>query len=299
MKFVVFRKVRSWLVLTIILIPFLLVPSLLAQEFPRPTGFVNDFAQVLSSEVREDLERDLTSFEIQTSVEIAIVTVNSLEETTIEDYSVLLFEDWKIGKKDKDNGVLLLVAPDERKVKIEVGYGLEPVLTDARAGRIIREEITPSFKSGDFDQGVTKGVAAIKKVVAGGEELSGEKESSFGGAAMIILLTSFFLLVYIAGFLARTKDFLAGGAMGVVLGAVAGAIIGSFPALISAALGLGLLGLLLDYILSRNYKERKKQGLPTSWRGSWGGFSSGGSSGGGFGGFGGGSSGGGGASGSW
>lgn len=268
-----------------------------AQEFPRPTGFVNDFAQVLSSDVREDLERDLTSFEIQTSVEIAVVTVASLEETTIEDYGVLLFEDWEIGKEDQDNGVLLLVAPEERKVRIEVGYGLEPVLTDARVGRIIREEITPSFKNGDFDKGVTKGVAAIKKVVLGGEELSGEKKSFSGGPAMIIILTAFFLLVYVAGFLARTKDFFAGGVMGVILGVVAGAIIGSLTSLIFAALGLGLFGLLLDFILSKNYQGRKRRGLPTSWRGSWGGFSSGGGSG--FSGFGGGGSGGGGASGSW
>jgi uncharacterized protein len=98
--------------------------------------------------------------------------------------------------------------------------------------------------------------------------------------------------------LARTKEFFAGGVMGVILGAVAGAIIGSFPALIFAALSLGFLGLLLDFILSRNYKERKRRGLLTSWKSSWGGFSSGRSSGG-FSGFGGGSSGGGGASGRW
>lgn len=270
--------------------------SILAQEFPKPVGFVNDFAHVLSSETRETLENDLVSFEKETTVEITVATVGSLEETTIEDYAVRLFEDWQIGKKEKDNGVLLLVAPNEKKVRIEVGYGLESVLTDAKAGRIIREKITPAFKEGDFDKGVVSGIEAIQKVAGGDKGAFSETETS--EPFLVVFFIFFILLVYIAGFLARTKGFWAGGIIGAVLGAIAGAIVGSLLILILAAVGFGFWGLFLDYILSKNYKQRKKFGLPTSWKSSWGGFSSGGS-GGGFGGFGGGSSGGGGASGGW
>lgn len=279
---------------SILFLLFLLVSPIHALEFHKPTGFVNDFAQVLSSETRESVESDLVSFEKETTVEIAVVTVKSLEGTTIEDYAARLFEDWKIGKKEKDNGILLLVAPNERKVRIEVGYGLEPVLTDARAGRIIREKIIPEFKEDNFGKGIVEGVEAIKKVVRGEEEPSPKVET--GGKPFWIILVFFVLLVYIAGFLARTRDFWAGGIIGGALGVIAGVVLGSLLILILSAIGLGLFGLFLDYILSKNYKKRKSVGLPTSWRSSWGGFSSGG---GGFGGFGGGSSGGGGASGNW
>lgn len=272
---------------------FVVLPAL-AQEFPKPTGFVNDFAQILSSETRRTLDADLVSFERETTVEIAVVTVESLEGTTIEDYAVRLFEDWKIGKKEKDNGVLLLVAPAERRVRIEVGYGLEPVLTDAKAGRIIREKITLEFKKDNFDKGIVDSVEAIKKVVKGEEGVPFQMETR---KPFWILLVFLLLLVYVAGFLARTKDFWAGGIIGVVFGFIAGAVLGSLLILILAAIGLGLWGLFLDYVLSRNYKKRKSLGLSTSWKSSWGGFSSGGS--GGFGGFGGGGSGGGGASGRW
>lgn len=282
--------------LLILLLLFLFPLSVFAQEFPKPTGFVNDFAQVLSSETRETLENDLVSFERETTVEIAVVTVKSLGEITIEDYAVRLFEDWQIGKKEKDNGILLLVAPNEKKLRIEVGYGLEPILTDAKAGRIIREKITPAFKEGDFDKGVVSGIEAIQKVAGGDEEVFSKTETSEPFLAVLLIL--FILLIYIAGFLARTKGFWAGGIIGAVFGVVAGAILGSLLILVLAAVGFGFWGLFLDYVLSRNYKQRKKFGLPTSWKSSWGGFSSGGS-GGGFGGFGGGSSGGGGASGSW
>lgn len=282
--------------LLILLLLFLFPLSVFAQEFPKPTGFVNDFAQVLSSETRETLENDLVSFERETTVEIAVVTVKSLGEITIEDYAVRLFEDWQIGKKEKDNGILLLVAPSEREVRIEVGYGLEPILTDAKAGRIIREKITPAFKEGDFDKGVVSGIEAIQKVAGGDEEVFSKTETS--EAFLAVLLILFILLIYIAGFLARTRGFWAGGIIGAVFGVVAGVILGSLLILVLAAVGFGFWGLFLDYVLSRNYKQRKKFGLPTSWKSSWGGFSSGGSRGG-FGGFGGGSSGGGGASGSW
>lgn len=272
-----------------------------ALEFPPPQGYLNDFAQVLSEPTRASLEDQLKKLEEETGIEMAVVTVDSLQEATIEDFAVRLFEDWKIGKKGEDNGVLLLVAPGERQVRIEVGYGLEGVLTDGRAGRIIRDEITPAFKKADFDQGVTKGAAAIERVARGEEpvDLGEEGEDGEGGWSFIIfLIVGFIFFQYLASFLGRTKAIWPGAVIGGVGGAILGAVAGSLFRLVISTLGLTIVGLFLDYLLSTNYRQRKKAGLPTSWRHSWGGFSGGGKSSG-FGGFGGGGSGGGGASGSW
>src|SRR5512139_1419313 len=148
---------------SIALAAILLITSTVAgQTFPEPQGFVNDFAGMMSSGARTELEEELVNFEKETSVEIAVATVNSLEGLTVEDYAVRLFEAWGIGKKDKDNGVLLLVSKEERKVRIEVGYGLEPVITDGRAGRILDDEVVPEFREGNYEQGIINGVRAIE-----------------------------------------------------------------------------------------------------------------------------------------
>ena len=265
-----------------------------ALDFPQPQGYVNDFAEIISSETQETLEQKLTQLDQDSSIEIALVTVKSLEEITIEDYAVRLFEDWQIGKKNRDNGVLLLIAPKERKLRIEVGYGLEPTLTDSKAGRIIRNIITPEFKKEDYNKGVTEGVEAMIKIVHGdevnlGEESESESESGTSFVAIIIVVI---FLSYLASFLARSKSFWLGGVIGGILG---------IRMSLTMAIVLGVLGLIFDFILSKNYKVRKSRGLPTSWCHSGGGFFGGGknSKSSGFGGFGGGSSGGGGASGSW
>jgi uncharacterized protein len=272
-----------------------------ALEFPEPQGFVNDFAGILSAETRQQLEDQLARLEKDSSVEIAVVTVESLQKTTIEDYAARLFETWQIGKKDRDNGVLLLIAPNERKLRIEVGYGLEPVLTDSKAGRVIRNIITPRFKDGDYDAGITAGVAAITKIVRGEEVALDPKSSTSvdqnGDGTWALLAIGIVFLSYLTSFFARSKRFWPGGLLGALLGAVLGAVLASILLALLLALGLGLLGLLFDYVLSKNYKKRQDKGLPTNWWHSGGGFFGGRGSG--FGGFGGGSSGGGGASGSW
>jgi len=270
-----------------------------ALEFPAPVGFVNDFANILSPETKQSLEQQLAQLEKDSSIEIAVVTVGSLEGTTVEDYAVRLFEEWKIGKKNKDNGVLFLVAPNERQVKIEVGYGLEPVLTDAQAGRILDNFVLPEFKKGDYDKGISEGVAALIKVVRGeGIDLGGKPPAGAeDDTVWILLFIGAVFLSYLSSFLARSKRFWPGGVIGAILGLILGMYLTSLGFKILAFVGLGLLGLLFDFILSKNYKERKEKGLPTSFWGSRGGFLGGG--GGGFGGFGGGRSGGGGASRSW
>jgi len=118
--------------------------------FPRPDGYVNDFASVLADADEAYLENFLHTLERDTSAEVAVVTVPALDGMTIEEYANRLFADWGIGKTQQDNGVLLVVAVGERSVRIEVGYGLEGILPDGLAGEIIRTEIVPEFKAGKY-----------------------------------------------------------------------------------------------------------------------------------------------------
>ncbi len=146
-------------------ISVLVAPQVFAQaQYPEPKGHVNDFANILPDDFEQKLEATLRDYEAKTTNEIAVVTVSSLEGLSVEGYTIGLAEKWKVGKKGKDNGVILLVAPNERKVRIEVGYGLEPVLTDAKARRII-EEMTPFFKNGDYAQGLEVGVKRITDTI--------------------------------------------------------------------------------------------------------------------------------------
>lgn len=295
------RVIRLILGISVFLVSiFFLALPLLATEFPQPVGYVNDFAEMLSSDFRQSLEQDLVDFKDETTAEIAVVTINSLEGNSLEDYAVRLFEDWKIGKKEKDNGILILIAKEDRKIRIEVGYGLESIVTDARAGRIIRDQMTPAFKNENYNQGVKQAVEQIKEYVRSGQPPAGlEKtlEKAKNILPLLIFLTIIF--IYIASFWGRTKEFWPGGVIGGIFGAILGAIIGTILAFVLLIIFVGLFGLLLDWILSQNYKKLKKAKKPTSFWKSWGGFSSGGGRGGGFGGFGGGSSGGAGASGGW
>ncbi len=127
-----------------------------------PVGHVNDFAQILHPETISQLETMLVEFESTTGNEIAVVTIPTHgSDETIESYAVELFEKWGIGKEQEDNGILLLIARDDREVRIEVGYGLEPEVTDIESAAIIRESIVPAFRAGDYNKGVKDAVAKI------------------------------------------------------------------------------------------------------------------------------------------
>ena len=152
------------------------------------TGYVNDYAEIISPAVETKLETRLESFTASTGNELAVVTLKSLEGDTVENTAVALFEQWGIGQKDKDNGVLLLVVPNERELKIEVGYGLEPVLTDSRAGTIIRDVITPKFKENDYDSGITDGVEAILAVLAGQEITQSAGTNNYDGGRVVLII---------------------------------------------------------------------------------------------------------------
>lgn len=138
----------------------LLIPvGVLAYYNPgSPTGFVSDFADILTPDQEQSINTKLEEFEKATSNEIAVVTIESLEGDTIEGFAVDLFQDWGIGKAEKDNGVLLLVSEQDRKMRIEVGYGLEGDLTDAESYWIINDVLTPNFKQGDYFTGIDQGV---------------------------------------------------------------------------------------------------------------------------------------------
>ncbi|OGP54220.1 MAG: hypothetical protein A2Y65_06000 [Deltaproteobacteria bacterium RBG_13_52_11] len=284
-----------------------------------PQGWVSDFAGILSDNTKTQINDLFTSIEKSTGAEIAVVTIPSLEGMSVEEYAVKLFNAWGIGKKGKDNGVLLLVAPNERKVKIEVGYGLEPVITDGQAGDIIRETVLPFFKAGDYDQGILQGSMQIAALIAGKDFVPSvpiprpepQKDSEPWTVKVGVML--FFALFITLGFLAfgsglRQKGqgfFLIWGAgfggiplfMSIVFAAVMG-----FPIYILPAWAVFMLIIGMRY--GKKFLNSALSSGSSSSRGGRG-FSGGGSSSGGFsggssfGGFSGGSSGGGGASGSW
>ncbi len=135
--------------------------ALAATNFPPLTGRVVDQAKILSPVASADLERKLADLEQKSGIQLVVATVPSLGGEEIEPYANELFRAWKLGEATKNNGVLLLIAPKERRVRIEVGYGLEGTLTDAVSSIIISNAIAPRFKAGDFDGGVTRGVDDI------------------------------------------------------------------------------------------------------------------------------------------
>jgi uncharacterized protein len=158
----------AWATTTLL---FLLIfaPSTLAAEpkFPTLTGRVVDDAGVLSSSTQSQLTDMLAAHERATGEQVVVVTLDSLQGFTIEDYGYQLGRHWGIGQKGTDTGALLIVAPKEHKVRIEVGYGLEGTLTDAQSRIIIEQSILPSFRSGDFNAGILNGTQAIIRVLGG------------------------------------------------------------------------------------------------------------------------------------
>jgi uncharacterized protein len=139
-------------------------------EFPALSGRVVDDAGVLDAATRESLRAKLAALEARSGIQVVVATVKSLNGNAVEDYANRLFRRWQLGQKGKNNGVLLLHAPAERKIRIEVGYGLEGTLTDAATKYIITNSITPRFKANDFAGGTTRGVDDILKALSGDEE---------------------------------------------------------------------------------------------------------------------------------
>lgn len=176
-------------------VAILITTTAFAREVPELTGRVVDKANMLSPQVRQKLNSALAQLEDSDSTQIAVLTVPSLEGESIENFGIRVADQWKLGQKDKDNGVILIVSKEDRKIRIEVGYGLESTLTDTLAGLIIDNEISPRFKQGDFNGGIVAGVSAIDQAVRGlykGTPRS-KKSHRSGPPILFILILIFFV----------------------------------------------------------------------------------------------------------
>lgn len=163
-------------------ITFLAVVPLYAQALPvRPAGYVSDFAGILSEAQKQSVEMLALELEKKTTAQMAVVTMPSVKPETIEQYAVRLFEKWGIGQRGKDNGVLFLIAVQDREVRLEVGYGLEGFLTDAVSRSITERFIIPAFRQGKYDQGVQAGAVAITGIIAKeyGVTVTGQEDEVF------------------------------------------------------------------------------------------------------------------------
>jgi uncharacterized protein len=270
-----------------------------ALDVPQLKGYVNDYANMMSPSARSKIEGELKAFERSDSTQIVILTIPSLEGEPLEDYSIKVAETWKIGQKGKDNGIIFLVANQERKIRVEVGRGLEGKLTDLMSGRIIDLVVKPRFKRGDFDGGFIAGVHSLIDATRG--EFKAQTERT---PARKKGISPYFTIIFFAG-----VALLFLGSMSKTVGGVAGAI--GLPAILYLFLGpplvllviFGLMGLAMGIFLPTLFSGGG--GFPGGFwfgGGGWGGGSGGGGGddfGGGFGGGGGGDFGGGGASGDW
>jgi uncharacterized protein len=276
---------------------------------PKPTDSpVVDQTNTLNDEQKQALSTKIASERSATGNEIGVLMVKSLEGQALEDYSLDVARGWGIGQKGRNSGVLMLVAKDDRRVRIEVGYGLEGALPDIRAAHIINDRIKPQFKQGKYYEGLSAGVDGIVVAIHGekdpnlkaGTTSTDEKRPTIWSVLASVWWLFLFVPVWLSSILGRTKSWWAGGVIGGVGGIIIGIFAGFLFAGLIAVVGLALLGLLFDKIVSDNYKQHAGKGNPPSWwaGGPW--IGGGGSSGsGGFGGFSGGSFGGGGSSGSW
>jgi uncharacterized protein len=297
-----FRNRRKWISATnspvrsfLITLAALLVAGFAAAEVPVPPlqTRVTDLTGTLSAQQRSTIEQKLAAFEARKGAQIGVLMLPTTKPEEIEQYAVRVQEEWKLGRKGVDDGVLLVVAKDDRKLRIEVGYGLEGVLPDATAKRIIEEDIAPPLRRGDFYAGISAGVDRIMKVVDG-EPLPPPKNTAKSAVsgnlgwlfpAFIVLLVGRSVANAIFGRFIGSG--LTGGIVGVVIWLLAGSLL--------AAVVVGVLVSLFG-MFSGIPTGRRSRGFGHGW--SSGGFGGGGFGGGGFGG-GGGMSGGGGASGGW
>lgn len=257
---------RTKVFFRVLLLLNLFSTCLFADDFPaKSTTLVTDFTGTLAENERLQLEQKLVTFNDSTSTQVAVVMLSSVGNYDISDYAVQLFNRWGIGQQNKNNGVLILVAKDDRKVWITTGYGIEGVLPDVLCKRIIDNDITPHFKNGDFYDGIDAATTSIMSLVKGEFTADEYMKRKSKPVFFPMLLVFFIILIVLFSKYRSVRNYSARNNIA----------FWAAWALLNAA------------------SQRS--------RGSWGNFSSGGGSfgGGGFGGFGGGMSGGGGAGGSW
>ncbi len=314
-------KKRIILSLVFFLICFFSFPGLLYPDdvdFPAYTGYINDYVGLLDSNSKDNLETLAARIERDTGSEIAVVIVDSLQGITVEEYAVELFEEWGIGKKEEDNGILILICtegePGERPLRIEVGYGLEGVITDLEAGNIINEIIVPNFSRGDFYTGLYNAIITIADQIYMEEGLEPLSSGGGGGVASVTENPVSSLTGFLSGFPTTCMCCFPIPLIIIIIIVLVNFFRRRCPScrkfslkikstILKAATYTAAGKKLVERVCSNcGYSDKKEVTIPRKSRTSyWAGGSSGGgiSSGGGFGGFGGGSSGGGGASGGW
>src|SRR4051812_46496349 len=260
---------------------------------PSLTGRVVDRTSTLSGADIASLDQTLKNFETRKGSQVAVLIVPTTQPETIEQYSLRVAEAWKIGRKKIDDGAILVVAKDDRKLRIEVGYGLEGALNDVTSKRIIDEIITPRFRNGDFAGGISAGVDQIIRVIDGEALPAPAARQNSGTSGDFDVFNPFLLFaIFIVGAILRTS-------LGRLLGSVAtGAAVGTVAWFIAGSLAASVVAGFIGFIFTMLADTIAWSGGGGSYRGSGGWSGGGSSSGGGFSG-GGGSFGGGGASGSW
>jgi uncharacterized protein len=206
---------RHVLATAVLILSAFVSPGAAAADKPVPflSGRVVDEAGMIPEDARQRIDQKLAAFEQSTGAQVAVLTVDSLDGEPIEDYSMRVVETWKLGKKGKDNGVLLLVAQQDRKMRIEVGYGLEGELTDLESGRIIDNVIRPDFQKGDFGPGIEHGVDAILNALGGGEVPAEPPTRSAKGEGSDGLIFVIFAVIFLI-FLLRSRGGRWGGPWG-------------------------------------------------------------------------------------
>ena len=272
------------------------VPS--APTIDRP---IVDTTGTLSKSQIDDLSSQIAKSRSEKSFQIGILMIPSLDGAVLESYSLDVARKWGIGDAT-NNGALLLVVKNDRKMRIEVGRGLEGDLTDTRAAKIIQNSIAPKFRDGDYYGGISDGVNSIQLAVSKqADPKLNDTSSAIGSlfdAIPAILFGVFFVFSWLSSILARTKSWWAGGVIGGIIGSIAIFASSAHPLAIGLLITLVPLGLVVDYFVSRNYHKSVLNGTsPAWWAGGThiggGGFRGGGGS------FGGGGFSGGGSSGSW
>jgi len=188
-----------------LIVVFLLAAGpVFALEVPALKGRVNDYAQVLTAEQAAALDNILAGIESSTTAQFALLTIRSLEGEPLEDYALRVVEAWKLGQKGVDNGLLMLVAVEDRAIRIEVGYGLEGTLPDGKCGTIIRQAIVPEFRKGNYYEGISKAFQIMGQAIGGDpsqikllESREAESGHKSGVGSFFVMLILFFLVAKI------------------------------------------------------------------------------------------------------
>lgn len=284
------QRLVSAFITSVCLLHTAVAPIVALEVPPAPSEKpVVDLTKTLSEGQIAALSQRIADERAASGNQLAILLIPSLEGESIEEYALEVARGWGIGEQEKDNGILLLIAKNDRQLRIEVGYGLEGDLTDAQSNRIIRNTMTPAFRQDRYFEGIEAGLKEIISAIHnenGAMANSAASVSDMGGWLPFL----FIVPVWLGSILGRTKSWWAGGVLGAIAGLGIGAFASSLLTGLLATIGLAIVGTVFDWVVSRNYQQHAGSGTSPSWwaggtrMGGFGGRSGGGFGGGGFGG---------------